>query len=98
MLGQMRSRNRVISPPCPCNNTCRCHIKSKRMTSFEKKIIFVPILIFVLLESYAIYYSIKHPRKGPEYIEVNGKMCEIGYHNDCSAPMSCGHKIAVCKE
>ena len=98
MFGQMRSRNRVILPPCPCGDICRCHQPKKGMTFFEKKVIFGIIFVFILIELILIWYHYKHPYKGPDYIEVNGKMCEIRYHNDCAAPLSCGHKIAICKE
>ncbi len=98
MFGQMRSRNRITLPPCPCNNTCRCHLPRKGMSSFEKNVIFVLLFLFILIEGSLIYYDHKHPYKGPEYIEVNGQMCEISYHEDCVSPMSCSHKVAICKK
>ena|ERR1700748_1202296 len=94
MFGQMHSR-RVILPPCPCNNICRCHLPRKGLNPFEKKIIFGVLLVFILIESCLIYHSYKYPYKGPEHIEVNGKMCEIWYHSDCASPMSCGHKVVL---
>lgn len=91
-------RNRITLPPCPCNLTCRCHIKRKGMSSFDKKVVFGILFFFVLIESCLIYYNHKHPYNGKQYIEVNGQMCEIGYNEDCAAPMSCGHKVAICKK
>lgn len=91
----MRGRRNISLPPCPCNNSCRCHLPKKGMSSFEKKVIFGYIFAFILIEVILIYYNYKYPYKGPEHIEVNGKMCEIGYHEDCAATMSCNHKIVL---
>lgn len=98
MFGQMPSRNRAMLPPCPCNNTCRCHLPQKGMSSNDKRALIAFIFVFFLFEGILIWYGYKHPHTGPDHIEVNGKMCEIGYHRDCALPLSCGHKIAICKE
>ena len=99
MLSSMRNSNRrrVILPPCPCGGVCRCHTPSPEMTSFEKKVIFGLLSAVFLFLAYAFIHEKLHPYKGPDYIEVNGQMCEIGYKSDCHLPMSCGHKIAICK-
>lgn len=104
MFAQMRNSNRkrVILPPCPCGYTCRCHFPTKDINKKNKIILTItfciPVLILISLISFLIYYGETHPYKGPEHIEVNGQMCEIQYHSDCVAPMSCGHKIAICEK
>ena len=95
MFGQMRTRNRVLLPPCPCNNTCVCHLP--RQNKLELRILLGIIIFSVVSGVILIYYAIKNPIKNKEQIEVNGEMCEIQYHRDCYLPLSCGHKVAICK-
>lgn len=89
----MRSRPSRKIKPCPCNGTCRCH-------SIKTKTNWMPLvyLIIVWIAVGIIVAMILSNQPDIEYIEVDGKKCEISYHQDGvnSTGYSYGHNIAIC--
>lgn len=94
MFGQMRNR-RSGEPvkPCPCNNTCRCHIPTE--SNLTGLIFGFVIVIFGAFIAISILF-VAGPTK--QYIEVNGVMCEVVFKEtgitSTGAPV--GHNVAFC--
>lgn len=82
--------------PCPCGNTCRCHIRRKE-SRFVWIILYVALPLLLLMLFGTIHYAIKHPPPA-RHIQVDGKDCIVEYISDgCTSTGACwGHDIAVC--
>lgn len=88
----MKSRRRSVYRPCPCNNVCACHKPAS-----QKFVYGIIITSFLLI--FGVFLVLGNAlSQTKSYIEVNGKMCEVGFKQtgitSTGAPI--GHKIAIC--
>lgn len=95
MFGAMRSSRRRSSTPCPCNNTCRCHIP-KPMDGVSLFLLILAFFLIVVVPLSIGYYNDKHPNK--RYIHVGDKICEVQYveTGHTSTGASWGYEKAIC--
>jgi hypothetical protein len=100
MFGQMRSSSRSAPlPPCPCGNTCRCHIRRKGFNvSYYIMMFSLPILSIISIISLAFAFG-AFDKPTIQLIEVNGEMCEVHFKQDgiTSTGATRGHDEAICK-
>lgn len=96
MFGATRSRRRSSLPPCPCNNTCRCHRPSDGK-AWKAIVVFIATWVFVIgiVSLYVHHIEKTHTTR---YIEVDGKMCVVKFKETGHTVTGSywGHDIADC--